>query len=235
MATPYKYLLNTENYGPICDLVKQISAKIEENETILSKVTRSLDSQLELPLLPGEEPQSPQDSQQHSDSLRTLIDTKYKAENDSAAKFDDVQDPRLRQLLVDTESLAQLHRAKVERNRQLFKIHQDYDDLIRLVVLPELTRRVCEYNMKTLGDMKENKLHEKLALDGQVWDKYQQYVANLDRIYAIVEAMTRVLQTVVEGKENERLEQQLLIVERLTVAARQRHKALARPPVRVEH
>lgn len=218
----YKYLLNMENHGPINRIVKELTEKILQNETIIASISRSLDTKLTLPFELKQEDAVPLEN----DPLRALIDKKYLPQV-QLETFSEVENPRLRQLLIDNKALADLQKIKIEQNKQLYKVYTDYERLIHIVVLPQLTKMICEYNIEKITDLRENRLEEKLALDSEVWKLYGQYVENLEKIYGIVQAMVQALEEVVDRKEVQRLEQQLMIVEKLATVARRRQ--LRRP------
>ncbi|KAF3988705.1 hypothetical protein FT663_03230 [Candidozyma haemuli var. vulneris] len=233
MAT-YKYLLNMENHGPINRLVKELSTKIQENEAILANISRSIDTKITLPQLPGEnnkEKHQEQADSNKSDSLRALIDEKYLSKMDHVEQFEEVQNTRLRQLLIDNKALAELHKARCEQNKQFYRSYQGYEKLIQIVILPQLTKLVCDYNIEKITDLRQKRLQEKLALDEALWEKYVQYVANLDKIYHIVSETVEALQSVLDEPQVQRLEQQLLIVERLALVAKNGHTQLKRPQI----
>lgn len=228
MSLPYKHLLNMENLEPVKRLVQELTENIEKNDEVLASIARSIDSKLCLPSVPNvEEPQS--EESPVPDPLKALIESKYlpekKEEND---KFASVLNPRLRQLLIDNEALLKLHKAKVEQNKQLFQIYQEYEELIKSIVLPQLAKVVYEYNIEKVAYMREKTLEDKLELDGKVWEKYIEYVENLDKIYGVVLVLVEALQGM-DGKDLQRLEQQLLIVGRLAEVAKQRTREFKRP------
>lgn len=218
----YKSLLNMENHDPINRLVRELTDKILQNEAIIANISRSMDTKLTLPF----EQAPTNDNPIENDHLRVLLDKKYLPQIELEL-FSEVKNPRLRQLLVDNKALSELHKAKIQQNKSLYQVYSDYEQLIHVVVLPQLTKVVCEYNLEKIADLRDNKLEEKLAADSAVWKLYSEYVANLDKIYGVVSAMLEALEQVVDRKEVERLEQQLMIVERLANVARKRQ--LTRP------
>lgn len=222
MSNPYKALLNTESYEPVHELVKHLTAKVAENSRLISEMATVLDSKLEIPEEgEEEEEESNLGNNDGGDPLRGILDEKYRLDDleNGEAEFAKVENPRLRQLLIDNYKLGMLIKAKQEQNQQLFGVYQRYEEVIMQVIIPSVTAQTSKYNVEKLQQMKELYVEEKLPMDGKVWGKYLEYMDNLAEMRKVVHLLMRIMENCVDSKHMTRVREQLMVLESLSTMA----------------
>lgn len=233
----HNFLLNTENYEPLVHLVADLNRKIKENEAIIGRITLVVDSHLRFPDLPVKLPSSVDstgeadddldpidDQEEKGDYLRHFLDLKYNLSEMEEDGIPELENQELRQLIVDNVKLIKIRRAKEEKNRQLLVIYQKYELLLAEVILPTLSNQVSEYNIKCIQKMITTEADLKLESNARVWDRYAQYMGNLEKTYELVRKMQDVLDCQLDNEAFQKVELQLTIVEQLM-----EYKDLSRP------
>lgn len=218
------FLLNTENYDPLFEIVKQITSKIKENEKILARLASVVDEKINYPDLPHqEETEEPNFGSESSnpvtaerDYLRTTLDQKFKASDvEETTQFDDVENPVLRQLLSDNYRLLQVKKAKNEKLQQIVQINHEYERLLEEVIVPAVAQDISKRNVETLQRIREKEVDRKLNAQLELWEEYIKYVSVLDKSSRLVEKLSSLADESLDKREVEKLALQLIILERL--------------------
>lgn len=218
------FLLNTENYDPLFEIVKQITSKIKENEKILARLANVVDEKINYPDLPhqeeteeanfGSESSNPVTAER--DYLRTILDQKFKASAvEETTQFDDVENPVLRQLLSDNYRLLQVKKAKNEKLKQIVQINHEYERLLEEVIVPAVAQDISKRNVETLQRIREKEVDRKLNAQLELWEEYIKYVSVLDKSSRLVEKLSSLADESLDKREVEKLALQLNILERL--------------------
>lgn len=219
------FLLNTENYEPLFNIVKQITEGIRENEKILARIAHVVDENVRYPLLPSVEIKDSKESAESSrsgegsqeerdDSLRNILNQKFCANRVAEVhQFDDVENSELRQLLCDNYKLLQIKKAKGEKSRQLLGIVHEYESLFLHEVIPTLARDSSERNLENLRNIQREEVYQKLKAQENLWSAYGNYVSFVDKGVRLVENLMRVLESSLDSEETKRLATQLMILE----------------------
>lgn len=222
MTSTSNVLLNTENYEPLFEMVTKITEKIRQNERILARIANMVDNKLVYPKedsdgvrLTREESES-SDEQENGDYLRSILDSKFSANNMGEVKqFDDVENPVVRQLLSDNYRLLQMKKAKQAKNSELGRINLQYETLLADQIIPKLTKDVSEQNMKSIVRIRETEVERKLEAQLQLWHQYSRYIDFLDRAGQLVQKLVEALDGTLDSGAMDRLVVQLEILDRL--------------------
>lgn len=118
---------------------------------------------------------------QPADSLRYLLKQKYRLDEMEVEPQDG--SPRVRQLKADIIRLATVQQSKKSKNRELFKILQEYESFIIETILPTLRREVVSLTSLLTKDSNDlsilNRIDDKFSRLGEVYDKYRQNIVSL--------------------------------------------------------
>lgn len=221
------FLLNTENYEPLFNIVKQITSGIRENEKILARITNVVDGKVKYPVLASLENFKDSDAkesngldegseEQRGDPLRSILNLKFSAEGIAeVSQFNDVENPELRQLLCDNYKLLQIKKSKAEMTRQLVEIIHEYESLLLEKIIPALARDSSVWNLENLSKIQKDEVDQKIMAQKDLWKAYGKYVSSVDKSVHLVEELMQVLDCNVDCKDTERLAMQLKILENL--------------------
>lgn len=218
------FLLNTENYEPLFNIVKQLTEGIRENEKILARIAQAVDENVRYPLLPSVEikdsvgkesaESSRSEEEERDDPLRNIFNQKFSANSvGEVHQFDDVENLELRQLLCDNYKLLQIKKAKAEKSRQLLEIIHEYESLLLHEVIPTLARDSSERNLENLSNIQREEVYQKLKAQESLWSAYGNYVSFVDKGVLLVESLMTVLESSMDSEETKRLATQLMILE----------------------
>lgn len=212
MSTPYNFILNTESYDPLYDLVRRLSKSVEENSDIIGRLTKVVDVNLKYPTVPGTDTATPK----REDPLRNFLEENLNLKAVSVdGRFDDIQNLELRQLLEDNYRLMKVRDAKTRLNAELISIYKAYEQLLLEVVLPQLARDVYENNAKCAERMMGSDLDTREKSEGETWLVYLTYVEKLEQTRSVTQKLLEVMDAHLGSEEVARLELQLTIVKDL--------------------
>lgn len=235
-TTPYNFLLNTESYDPLFDLVERLTKTVQKNGDIIGRLTDVVDAKFAYPLIPDEESakKEAQDEQAKGESadeakasttgpdesrddfLRHHLDETLQLKQIEVTQFDNVENRELRQLLIDNFRLMKVRDGKRRFNGELLRIYKTYEELLMELVLPQLAQDVNNYNVECIQRMKTEELETKLSCDAGVWLAYSKYLEQMEKAKQVTELMLQVMADSLQNDELERLELQLMILEELT-------------------
>lgn len=229
MPPASNFLLNTENYDPLVNIVKQITQSIRENEKILSRLTIEVDERTRYPGLPAtgerdngkqeivnDQSDQPFQVTEANDYLRVTLDRKFKDNGVSEVdEFNDVENPVLRRLLSDNYRLLRIKRAKEESYRQLLHINREYERLLADVIIPALAKDVSTQNAANIKHIKESEVDLKLKAQLDVWTSYVTHLELLEKSTSLVKTLYETLEATLDSREMDRLALQMSILENL--------------------
>ncbi|CUM64577.1 uncharacterized protein PRCAT00002184001 [Priceomyces carsonii] len=218
---PFDFLLKTESYEPLIDLVDQLSKKIRENEALISKLTYHIDINLELPNVPvtkNDDESDPINIHEITcDNLEHILNQKYSLGDIKLPRNCEVQEsnPRIKKLIEDNLKLRVLKKQKDLKNRQLLKVINEYDQFITEDILPALRRDVTNYHIEVNKEFKESQLNRKYKTVGLLWQRYVKYFQYLCELTETCKNLVEVLGFETNEHEISMLQQKLNIVDQL--------------------
>lgn len=172
------YLLQTDNYTPLVDLIAQLHGHIARNDALIAHILTSVDS---FALSNAK--------QESSDELRYFLDSKYHLDS----MPDVVNEGPYTDLMNDIHKLTNISTKNQQVNLQLFEIIKTYEIFITTNLVPQLRadserimavqtrdfRRVCEFK------------HE---LTSKTYEKYQIYIEYLERLKLMFEKLGKMVE-----------------------------------------
>lgn len=115
------------------------------------------------------------------DALRYLLNQKYRLDEMEVEPQDGP--PRIRQLKADILRLAKIQQSKRSKNRELFKILQEYESFIMEKILPSLRSEVVSLTSLLTKDSNNlsilDRMDDKFSKLGEVYEKYNQNIVSL--------------------------------------------------------
>lgn len=233
----WNFFLNAENYGPILSSAEQFSKVLEENGTIIDRITKITDLDLRLPQVEENstsnaelasqvksEEKEDSDSQiiNDADPLRAFLvnNLNIEAIKIQPEDFDGVRGERVKQLLCDIHRLGRLRDAKRAVNAEILKTYKTYEKLLRDVVLPQLTRDVAAQNIARISRARQLCTLNTFPASKELWERYVRYVGVLENVKQLTRRLTALLEREGVSQELERMETQLEIVENLQTHVR---------------
>lgn len=237
-SNSHNFLLNTENHEPLHELVEGLIGKIKENEEIIGRLNSVVDTKFRFPEVPEQQQttdiiqeEQELEVQPEGDYLRHYLDLKFGLnEIRNEDKFEEAEDPKLKQLLIDNDKLMSIRRAQEEKNRQLLAIQQKYEMLLAQVILPTLSNDISKYNIGCIEKMRESDVDLKMECDAKVWDRYGQYMDRLQKTYRLSSMLKKLLANHIDNDQLQKLNLQLMIVEELM-----KYSDLSRPKREIGH
>ncbi|RCK59589.1 hypothetical protein Cantr_07593 [Candida viswanathii] len=163
--TNYYFLLKTENLNPLIDAINQITQEITHNQTIIDSLSTTITK---------ETGKSTEDDVAVSDPLHYLLEQKYNLPKPAVPS--DSRESYAQNLRDDITHLRRIQRQKKNRNRELVKILEKYQDEISNVLLPGLRVLIGELlsskneMVRVVEDMKND------VVLNEVYDDYLKYV-----------------------------------------------------------
>lgn len=203
------YLLQTDNYGPLVDLIDRLHRHISDNDALISRILRTADT--------VGQPLAKHDS---SDELRYFLDSKYHLNSMPDLAVDEaVGVPQYhRQLLQDIYKLTAISSRNQAVNRQLFEIIKTYEIFITTSVIPQLRTDSERIVRRELQDLKRV-CEFKHTTGVMVYEKYQIYVEYLEKLRRMFGQLLALLEGL-ETREIGEIEKRLVAIDELVGVAR---------------
>lgn len=199
------FLLQTENTDPLVKTVQKLNDQIIKNDQLISNLLETSDS-LKFPKFDQDgniqeensdnkvmdEPDKPSHNKSSFDELRYHLDTKYRLPEIECPDFNQVENPRIRQLLADNYRLLTIYNIKKTYNRELVKILKKYQHVLMNELIPSLGNYNYRYTSNTL-DQFQQILETKLLHDQLVYSHYIRYSEYLQRFYDLLHELMVIL------------------------------------------
>ncbi|KAL7666218.1 Uncharacterized protein ABC855_g1812 [[Candida] zeylanoides] len=215
------FLLQTENLEPLLGAIGKLKAQIGANQSVLAKVTSSID-EFGFPAGAGAGAGAGAcDAPVDVDVLSVFLNDKYHLDklqlnSETVASIDAVcaqRPPRVRRLMEDIARLERLRRDNSRKNHQLHEIILECELFLAAEVLPRL-QRVAAQRRATAGEAQRRSAVSQLDGDAAVWAKYSQYMTQLHRVTQAGRQLCQLTKNLESG-EMAALEQQLAAARRL--------------------
>lgn len=205
-SSPYYFLLKTENYQPLLELVDQLTVKLQENQNSIDRLVGQIDNNFAFPTLPDNDDSAPEAilTDAETDPLRSLLNQKYRLDEMELAdehQFDHIENTRIRGLLVDNEKLRIIKAQKVSKNAQLFDIYREYELFIVETILPALRKDIYEHTAAQLQGIKDQEVPAKFSKVDLLWKRYLDYIGMMHNLVTLCHRLIAVLD--VEVNDNE--------------------------------
>lgn len=212
----FSFLLNTENIEPLLESVNKLSKIVEENAEILNRLTYTIDNDFQFPELPIDT-EDDSVTENKTDPLRQLLNQKYKLDEISIESelIDKVENPQIKELLLDNEKLKRLQVSKKKTNTELYGIVQDYELFILNTMLPSLRKDIEIYRQEITRDVKANQIPLKFAASEKLWSRYVTYIGYLEKLSKLCERLMHMLDETQSNKEVLIIEQKLISINEL--------------------
>lgn len=204
--SPYYFLLKTENYQPLLELVDQLTAKIKENQSSIDRLVNQIDGNFAFPILPDNSDSTPNTGleKHQSDPLKSLLNQKYNLDEiriTDERQFDHIENVKIRSLLIDNEKLRTIKAQKISKNNQLFEIYKEYELFIIETILPALRKDIYQYNAAQLQTIKDQEVEAKFEKVDSFWNRYSAYIGTMHNLVTLCHRLIAVLD--VELNQNE--------------------------------
>lgn len=129
--------------------------------------------------------------------------------------FGHIQNPRLRQLLVDNYRLDRLKRVKLHKNWALLRVLQGCESLLAQVVMPRLSSEVKALNLRSIKEIQNVVFPRRFSHESTVYAKYLRYIECLDAVRRVIQSLEAVSAELVDLPTLDRLGAELAILDGL--------------------
>lgn len=155
-----------------------------------------------------------------NDYLRYFLDTQLKCGDVAIdeSRFEAVENPQVKQLLIDNYRLLKLRRLRRQANATLWSTVQTYQKLLDTIIIPTLMRDVGNQSIDQITLLKTQLTTQSVPEVSQMWDVYQLYIKELEEVKLFASQMTQLIDHLQSGKLD-RMAMELDIVQKLLTAS----------------